>query len=1056
MSYGDHHRGGAPRTNGRGIKGRLWTLLAAGTLALAGCGGGGGSTSSTVSPNNPPPEEQPQTVALSGTVVGSTQATAFSVTVSDGQGHQLAQWSTDADGRYQGTVPGTGPFHVTAAPVDATPRSGSAAVCADPAQCASPRRASAPSGATADAPLRAICTASPCDLTPWSSLLVALSEQNQTSLAAAEAELRSLAYFDLPGEQDPFMLHRSGELASNQFDAAAVLALLQSERGLADWLQAMTGWMTDTEHNSAPAAVPVLRATLNQGTGGAGAVTEIAVARSKQAVFTIAPAPGYHLVGISGCDGQLAGNIFTTAALTDHCSISAQFAPNRYTLNYGAGNNGSLTGQTSQTIVHGGNAAMVTAVADTGYRFLRWSDNRTDNPRTDLGLQADLSVQAQFELLQYPLSYGAGNGGSVTGTASQTVPHGGAGTAVTAVASTGYRFVRWSDGSTANPRTDLGVGAVAVQAEFERIQYQVTYSAGSNGSLTGQTSQTIAHGDDGTAVAAVAAAGYEFERWSDGSTANPRTDLNLTADLSVSASFVTTAVVLNVAEAHRAALTGSGSQLRVRNEAVGNALYLLVPANLSATALPLTVAAIGNTTPTGGASPGTTTSPQDGHAATRRGQAATFIARTGTTGSGTPVTPASSIPAGTPTVGDAWSLNTTLADHCDAGTAGAATVRAVGSYVIVVSDDSNPVGGFIAADYQEIADAFDHHIYPGATRLLGTPPDRDGNGRVVLFITAAVNRLAPPASSADLYPYALYSLRDRLSQAECPTSNAGEIIYTLAPDPTGSIDGYVRQVSTVKGSTLAPIAHELAHLIVDGRRAAGGHPLEEGWMDEALAGAAVESAFYERAIGIAPLQNIALSNLTTGPNASNNVAAFNAYANSLYGLHRSWLRNASAVGVLDGDSATQAQRGVAWAFLRYAADRYAGGSLLQEASFFYALAGGPATGVDNLGALINDDPLVWLQDFQVSVFTDDHGIAGLPSRYTSATWNYRSLYGGLGGFPLWHLDIAAEGSLNVSLTRGGSTAYLRLAIGAGATATLNFTHDAITGGEAPFTLIRLQ
>jgi surface protein len=65
-----------------------------------------------------------------------------------------------------------------------------------------------------------------------------------------------------------------------------------------------------------------------------------------------------------------------------------------------------------------------------------------------------------------------------------------------------------------------------------------TYSAGENGSLTGATSQYIVDGQAGTPVTAVPATGYRFAGWSDGSTANPRTDGNLTGAIVVNAIFV--------------------------------------------------------------------------------------------------------------------------------------------------------------------------------------------------------------------------------------------------------------------------------------------------------------------------------------------------------------------------------------------------------------------------------------------------------------------------------------------------------------------------------------
>ncbi|MDR3388588.1 MAG: hypothetical protein P4L92_16195, partial [Rudaea sp.] len=67
--------------------------------------------------------------------------------------------------------------------------------------------------------------------------------------------------------------------------------------------------------------------------------------------------------------------------------------------------------------------------------------------------------------------------------------------------------------------------------------YTLTYTAGANGSITGTTPQTVNSGGNGTAVTAVPNAGYHFVQWSDASTANPRTDTNVTANISVTASF---------------------------------------------------------------------------------------------------------------------------------------------------------------------------------------------------------------------------------------------------------------------------------------------------------------------------------------------------------------------------------------------------------------------------------------------------------------------------------------------------------------------------------------
>jgi YD repeat-containing protein len=67
----------------------------------------------------------------------------------------------------------------------------------------------------------------------------------------------------------------------------------------------------------------------------------------------------------------------------------------------------------------------------------------------------------------HTLAYAAGFGGTLTGNALQQVAHNGGGTGVSAVPAAHYRFVRWSDGATGNPRTDLNVTASrSFTAEF--------------------------------------------------------------------------------------------------------------------------------------------------------------------------------------------------------------------------------------------------------------------------------------------------------------------------------------------------------------------------------------------------------------------------------------------------------------------------------------------------------------------------------------------------------------------------------------------------------------
>ena len=67
-----------------------------------------------------------------------------------------------------------------------------------------------------------------------------------------------------------------------------------------------------------------------------------------------------------------------------------------YTLIYTAGANGSITGTSPQSVSYLGSGTPVTAVPDTGYSFLNWSDNSIDNPRTDINVTNNVSVTSNF------------------------------------------------------------------------------------------------------------------------------------------------------------------------------------------------------------------------------------------------------------------------------------------------------------------------------------------------------------------------------------------------------------------------------------------------------------------------------------------------------------------------------------------------------------------------------------------------------------------------------------------------------------------------------------
>jgi hypothetical protein len=89
-------------------------------------------------------------------------------------------------------------------------------------------------------------------------------------------------------------------------------------------------------------------------------------------------------------------NPLTIMAVSGDLTLVAEFALNTYTVTYLAGAGGTLNGAAVQSVAHGGTTTPVEAVPDAGSGFARWSDGRTDNPRTDANVTAALTATAEF------------------------------------------------------------------------------------------------------------------------------------------------------------------------------------------------------------------------------------------------------------------------------------------------------------------------------------------------------------------------------------------------------------------------------------------------------------------------------------------------------------------------------------------------------------------------------------------------------------------------------------------------------------------------------------
>jgi len=138
-----------------------------------------------------------------------------------------------------------------------------------------------------------------------------------------------------------------------------------------------------------------------------------------------------------------------------------------YTLRYTSGADGSLSGETTQSVEYGHDGTQVVALADSHFHFAGWSDGDDSAARTDTYVTSDITVTANFSIDTYTLTYSAGENGSISGDANQMIDYGGDATTVIAVPDAGYVFVSWSDALTTASRTDTNIVAnMAVSASF--------------------------------------------------------------------------------------------------------------------------------------------------------------------------------------------------------------------------------------------------------------------------------------------------------------------------------------------------------------------------------------------------------------------------------------------------------------------------------------------------------------------------------------------------------------------------------------------------------------
>ena len=204
----------------------------------------------------------------------------------------------------------------------------------------------------------------------------------------------------------------------------------------------------------------------------------------------------------------------------------------------------SATGGVKEGTYYRDTSVTLTAkAAPTGYDFIGWYEGSnlvSTSLSFSVTLTANRTLVAKYKIKSYTVNATSEdtNKGTVS-PAGQTVEHG-ANATVVATPKAAYNFAGWYNGTTkvsSNASYTFAVTAnISLTAKFT-IKTFTTTTANSTGGTASVNKSSVEYG--GSAIwTATPSTGYNFSKWSNGSTTNPLTVSNITANTHITPVFV--------------------------------------------------------------------------------------------------------------------------------------------------------------------------------------------------------------------------------------------------------------------------------------------------------------------------------------------------------------------------------------------------------------------------------------------------------------------------------------------------------------------------------------
>ena len=231
--------------------------------------------------------------------------------------------------------------------------------------------------------------------------------------------------------------------------------------------------------------------------------------------FSIIPDNGYHLANISGCDGNLINDEFTTSVITSNCSIYITFTEIFYSIKALASDGGKLEPSGITSVKSGGDAAF-NILPDIGFELANvtgCTGEISDNTYVISDVYSDCEVVANFQLKEYLIGVTASIGGTVIPEHIGGVKHGES-TSFSISPDKGYQIdsVTGCDGYLEeNTFIIPGVDAVcSVNVSFSLLQVEVSIDTKTGGQLDPAEPFSVSYGSD-YSVLVVPDVGFQLE-----------------------------------------------------------------------------------------------------------------------------------------------------------------------------------------------------------------------------------------------------------------------------------------------------------------------------------------------------------------------------------------------------------------------------------------------------------------------------------------------------------------------------------------------------------------